>query len=86
MVVLEARDRTGGRALNLDIGGAEVTERGATFAGPTQDHVLALAQELGVAKFNTYDTGDNVMDGAVRSGKRAAAEVLSGAVEGREAA
>jgi monoamine oxidase len=60
VLVIEARDRTGGRALNLDIGGGEVTERGATFAGPTQDHVLALAQELGVAKFNTYDTGDNV--------------------------
>jgi monoamine oxidase len=60
VLVLEARDRTGGRALNLEIGGGEVTERGATFAGPTQDHILELASELGVATFNTYDTGDNV--------------------------
>ena len=28
--------------------------------GPTQDHILALARELGVGTFNTYDTGDNV--------------------------
>ena len=33
---------------------------------------------------STFWNGD--MDGAVRSGKRAAAEVLSGAVERREAA
>ena len=45
MIVLEARDRVGGRAWNADIGGGEITERGATFAGPTQDHVLALAAE-----------------------------------------
>ena len=50
----------GGRALNLELPGGEVTERGATFAGPTQDHILALAREVGVATFPTYDTGDNV--------------------------
>jgi monoamine oxidase len=60
VMVLEARDRVGGRALNLDIGNGHVTERGATFAGPTQDHVLQLADEMGVGKFDTYDTGDNV--------------------------
>ena len=37
-----------------------MTERGATFAGPTQDHILALAKEVGVGTFPTYDTGDNV--------------------------
>jgi monoamine oxidase len=35
-------------------------ERGATFAGPTQDHILALARAVGVETFPTYDTGDNV--------------------------
>ncbi len=35
----------GGRALNLALPGGAVTERGATFAGPTQDHILALARE-----------------------------------------
>ena len=42
------------------IGGGEISERGATFAGPTQDHILALAERFGVGKFPTYDDGDNV--------------------------
>jgi monoamine oxidase len=60
VIVLEARDRVGGRALDTPIGGGAVTERGATFAGPTQDHILALAREVGVATFGTYDRGANV--------------------------
>jgi monoamine oxidase len=60
VLVLEARDRVGGRALNLRLGDGLVAERGATFAGPTQDHILALAKEVGVETFPTYDTGDNV--------------------------
>jgi monoamine oxidase len=51
---------SGGRAHNLVLPGGEVAERGATFAGPTQDHILALAKEVGVETFPTYDTGDNV--------------------------
>jgi monoamine oxidase len=34
VIVLEARDRVGGRAVNAAIGDGEITERGATFAGP----------------------------------------------------
>jgi monoamine oxidase len=60
VTVLEARDRVGGRAWNHDLGGGRVSERGATFAGPTQDHILALAQAMGVAAFPTYDDGDNI--------------------------
>ena len=60
VVVLEARDRVGGRAHNAELGDGEVTERGATFAGPTQDRVLALAKKMKVGTFNTYDTGDNL--------------------------
>src|SRR4051794_19496770 len=60
VLVLEARNRVGGRALNKDIGGGEISERGATFVGPTQDRILALAERLGVAKFPTFNKGDNV--------------------------
>lgn len=67
VVVLEARDRVGGRALNHDLGGGKVSETGATFAGPTQDHILNLAAELGVSTFPTYDTGDDVY---VNNGQR----------------
>lgn len=60
VVVLEARDRVGGRVLNHDLGEGKVTEVGAQFVGPTQDRVLALAQELGIETFPTYNEGDNV--------------------------
>jgi monoamine oxidase len=68
VLVLEARDRVGGRAHNLKLHGGAVSERGATFAGPTQHHILALAKEVGVATFPTYDTGQNVyLNGGQRS-------------------
>ena len=60
VVVLEARNRVGGRVLNKPIGGGEHSEAGGTFAGPTQDHILALAKDMGVGTFETYDKGDNV--------------------------
>jgi monoamine oxidase len=60
VVVLEARHRVGGRALNADLGGGVITERGATFIGPTQDRIARLAKEVGVGTFPTYDKGDDV--------------------------
>jgi monoamine oxidase len=56
----EARDRVGGRAWNHDLGDGQVSERGATFVGPTQDHILALASAVGVGTFPTYDDGDDL--------------------------
>src|SRR3954453_1951494 len=60
VVVLEARNRVGGRVLNKPIGGGEHSEAGGTFAGPTQDHILQLAAEMGVDTFPTYNQGDDV--------------------------
>src|SRR3954452_24288920 len=60
VVVLEARNRVGGRGLNKPIGGGEPSEAGGTFAGPTQNHILALAEDMGVGTFETYNKGDNV--------------------------
>jgi monoamine oxidase len=60
VVVLEARDRVGGRILNHDIGGGHISEGGGTFVGPTQHHVQALARELRVGTFAVYDRGQNV--------------------------
>ncbi len=60
VVVLEARNRVGGRAQNASIGDGEITERGGTFAGPTQDRIVALAEEVGIGTFPTYDDGMNV--------------------------
>lgn len=55
VVVLEARDRVGGRVLNHTLTGGAVIESGGAFVGPTQDHILALAGELGVPTFKEYD-------------------------------
>jgi hypothetical protein len=60
VVVLEARDRVGGRVLNVDLGGGVITEGGAEFIGPTQDRIAALAQDVGVDTFPTYNIGDNI--------------------------
>ena len=59
-IVLEARDRVGGRTLNHSLGGGKVTEVGGTFIGPTQDRIAALATELGIGTFLSYDIGESV--------------------------
>lgn len=60
VIVLEARDRVGGRVWNHPLPGGHISERGGTFVGPTQDRVMALATQLGIGTFKTYDTGDDV--------------------------
>ena len=44
----------------MELGNGKVTEIGAQFVGPTQDHVLKLMDELQIGKYDTYDTGDNI--------------------------
>ncbi|HEX2015820.1 MAG TPA: flavin monoamine oxidase family protein [Solirubrobacteraceae bacterium] len=60
VILLEARDRVGGRILNHSIAPGENAEAGGEYVGPTQDHILALTKEMGVDLFNTYDTGNNL--------------------------
>jgi monoamine oxidase len=62
VVVVEARDRVGGRVLGEDIGGGNVVEVGAQWIGPTQDRLAALAATLGVETFPTYGEGENVIE------------------------
>jgi len=61
-LVVEARDRAGGRTLNHDIGDGKVVEVGGQWVGPTQRRLLALASEVGVETFPTYDEGENVIE------------------------
>jgi len=79
VVVLEARDRVGGRTLNQELGAngfsGRVVEMGGQYVGPLpdepavatvpgqevhwpQDKIFALAAELGIATFKTYNSGD----------------------------
>jgi monoamine oxidase len=62
VVVVEARDRVGGRVLNEEIGDGKVVEVGAQWIGPTQDRLAALALELGVDTFPTWGQGENVIE------------------------
>jgi monoamine oxidase len=66
VVVLEARDRVGGRTLNEPIGDGEVVEIGAQWVGPTQDRMYALIDELGLETFPTHVAGANLFE---RSGR-----------------
>ncbi len=61
-VVLEARDRVGGRTLNEPIGGGKVVEIGGQWVGPGQKRVLALIAELGLETFPTYAEGRNLFE------------------------
>ncbi|MCV7150354.1 flavin monoamine oxidase family protein [Mycolicibacterium pyrenivorans] len=68
VVVVEGRDRVGGRSYTGELAGTPV-DLGATFVGPTQDAVLALAAELGCERVPTYGRGKNLIRwrGRVRS-------------------
>src|SRR5256714_10295094 len=61
VVVLEARDRVGGRTLNHDLGNGVISEVGGEYVGPTQDRIQALAHAVGVGTFKTYNEGDDVL-------------------------
>ncbi|RZL01665.1 MAG: FAD-dependent oxidoreductase [Rubrivivax sp.] len=60
VLLLEGRDRVGGRCWNQNLPapfGAHVVEGGAAFIGPTQDRMYALVQQLGLKTYPVYDTG-----------------------------
>jgi len=60
VTVLEARGRVGGRLLNHSLGNGDNCELGGMFTGPTQNRIQALAAEVGVGTFPTYNIGNNV--------------------------
>ena len=61
VVVLEARDRVGGRTYTIEREGFPI-DLGGQWIGPTQDHVIGLAQELGLATFPQYTKGARVLE------------------------
>ncbi len=62
VVVLEARERVGGRTLNAELGEGKVVEVGGQWIGPTQERLAALASELGIETFPTYIEGQNLLE------------------------
>ncbi|HEV8193434.1 MAG TPA: FAD-dependent oxidoreductase, partial [Ktedonobacterales bacterium] len=60
VLVLEARERVGGRIYTRSASDGTLLDLGAQWIGPTQRHLAQLAADIGVATFKTYDTGNNV--------------------------
>ena len=60
VLVLEGRDRVGGRSFTGSVAGLPA-DLGGTFVGPTQDAVLALAAELEILTTPTYHEGKNLI-------------------------
>jgi len=60
VAVLEARNRVGGRVAGHELESGEMSERGGTFVGPTQDRVLAALDRFGIGTYKTFNDGDNV--------------------------
>ncbi|WP_203336761.1 flavin monoamine oxidase family protein [Nocardioides limicola] len=60
VTLLEASGRVGGRTLNHDLGDGFTVEAGGQFVGPTQDHILSLASEVGVTSYAATRPGKNV--------------------------
>jgi monoamine oxidase len=66
VVVLEARDRVGGRTWERRLSNGVRVECGGQWIGPTQDAVASLVDELGLETFPTYVDGADLTyyDGA----------------------
>lgn len=62
-VVLEARDRVGGRTLNYEVGDGHVSEVGGQWIGPGQTAVEDLARQLEVGTFPQFYQGRTVVMG-----------------------
>src|SRR3954453_8711761 len=60
VIVLEARDRVGGRTFNHMLPDGQAIEAGGEFVGPTQTHVAALAKAVGIGTYKVYNEGENV--------------------------
>jgi monoamine oxidase len=61
-VVLEARDRVGGRLESVEVEPGRWIDVGGQWVGPTQDRLYALAREHGAAIFPTWTAGQNVVE------------------------
>ena len=61
VVVLEARNRVGGRLLTADVAGSRL-DLGAQWTGPSQERIHALCRELNISTFPTHHHGRKVLE------------------------
>jgi monoamine oxidase len=62
-VVLEARDRVGGRIWSVDLPGGGTIDRGGAFLANRHDVMHGLASEFGVATYKTNTAGAHLLVG-----------------------
>jgi monoamine oxidase len=62
VLVIEARDRVGGRVLNYSLGSGLAADVGGQFVGPAQRHILGLAADLGVATLPIFTSGLTILE------------------------
>jgi len=57
VIVLEARERVGGRTYSVETEAGVVCDLGGAYVGPTQDRILRVASEFGIETEMVYNTG-----------------------------
>lgn len=77
VVVVEARDRVGGRTEGGHTADGTPVELGGQWLGATQNRMYELVDELGLETFPTYNTGRHVVD---LGGRRSLLRSARGAV------
>src|SRR4029077_1555034 len=68
VVVLEARDRVGGRIWTAPLSDGHPIDRGGAWLGAKHDAIFGLAEETGVSTYKTYVPGSHLLvgDGRIR--------------------
>lgn len=61
-LLLEARDRVGGRTHTRHFENGKYVDIGGQWIGPTQDRMYDLAREHGIEWYETYNEGKNILD------------------------
>src|SRR3989454_11091780 len=67
VIVLEARDRVGGRIWTHHLSDGFPVDRGGAFLAPGHDAIHGLAKEVGVSTYKTWTKGDHLLIGGGRT-------------------
>ncbi len=67
VIVLEARDRVGGRIWTQSLPSGSTVDRGGAWLGPQHDAIFGLAREVGVATYKTWVKGAHLLVGEGRT-------------------
>lgn len=60
VLVLEARDRVGGRTLTKRDPSVNWVDLGGAYVGPTQDYILRQIKDLGLKTYKVHEEGQQV--------------------------